>query len=98
MFRNGFAEEILWRGMVLRLLIAPLGVSGANVAQAIGFGLWHLPADLREPHAVLWNALAECIATQGFNGYVMGLLRLRTGNVLVPGVFHALIDGGAVFA
>ena len=47
---------------------------------------------------MLWNALADGVATQAFNGYVMGLLRLRTGNVLVPGVFHALIDGGAVFA
>ncbi|MDQ6943769.1 MAG: CPBP family intramembrane metalloprotease [Candidatus Eremiobacteraeota bacterium] len=96
-FRNGFAEEVLFRGMVMTLTVRALGVSAGNVAQALVFGLWHVPADLRDVHGVAWLALADAIGTQAIAGYFFGLLTLRTGNVLAAGAAHTLYDGGAVF-
>ena len=97
-FRNGYAEEIFFRGMVMTLAVRALGVSAGNVAQALVFGLWHLGADLRDVHGVVWIAFADAMATQAVAGYFFGLLTLRTGNVAVAGAAHTLFDGGAVFA
>jgi membrane protease YdiL (CAAX protease family) len=91
-FRNGFAEEILFRGIVLRLTASAFGLSAGNVVQALLFGCWHLGADLRDVRGNPALALLDGIATQSLFGYVMGLLTLRTGNVVVPGFVHALAD------
>ena len=96
-FRNGYAEEILWRGMVMTVTVRAFGVSAGNVAQALVFGLWHIGADLRDVHGIVWLAVADAIGTQAIAGYFFGLLTLRTGNVLAAGAAHALYDGGAVF-
>ena len=96
-FRNGFSEEIFFRGMLMTLAVRAFGVSAGNVAQALVFGLWHLGADLRDVHGVVWLALADAMATQAIAGYFFGLLTLRTGNVLAAGAAHTLYDGGAVF-
>ena len=97
-FRNGYAEEIFFRGMLMTVTVRAFGVSAGNVAQALLFGLTHLGADLRDVHGVAWVAVADGVATQAVAGYFMGLLTLRTGNVLAAGAVHALLDGGAVFA
>jgi membrane protease YdiL (CAAX protease family) len=96
-FRNGYAEEIFFRGMLMTLTVRAFGVSAGNVAQALVFGLWHLGADLRDVHGVVWIALADAVGTQAVAGYFFGLLTLRTGNVLAAGAAHTLYDGGAVF-
>lgn len=96
-FRNGYAEEILWRGMLMTVTVRAFGVSAGNVAQALVFGLWHIPADLRDVHGVAWLAVADALGTQAIAGYFFGLLTLRTGNVLAAGAAHTLFDGGAVF-
>jgi membrane protease YdiL (CAAX protease family) len=96
-FRNGYAEEIFFRGTVMTVAVRALGVSAGNVAQALVFGLWHLGADLRDVHGVMWLALADATATQALAGYFFGLLTLRTGNVAAAGAAHTLFDGGAVF-
>jgi membrane protease YdiL (CAAX protease family) len=96
-FRNGYAEEILWRGMVMTVTVRAFGVSAGNVAQALVFGLWHVPADLRDVHGVAWLAVADAIGTQAIAGYLFGLVTLRTGNVLAAGAAHTLYDGGAIF-
>jgi membrane protease YdiL (CAAX protease family) len=97
-FRNGYAEEIFFRGMLMTAAVRALGVTAGNVAQALLFGLAHLGADLRDVHGVAWIALADGVATQAVAGYFFGLLTLRTGNVLAAGAAHTLLDGGAVFA
>jgi membrane protease YdiL (CAAX protease family) len=96
-FRNGYAEEIFFRGMLMTVVVWAFGVSAGNVAQALVFGVWHVGADLRDVHGVVWLALADGVATQAVAGYFFGLLTLRTGNVLVAGAAHTLYDGGAVF-
>ncbi|MDQ6926499.1 MAG: CPBP family intramembrane metalloprotease [Candidatus Eremiobacteraeota bacterium] len=96
-FRNGYAEEIFFRGMLMTLMVRAFGVSAGNVAQALVFGLWHFGADLRDVHGVIWLALADAMGTQALAGFFFGLLTLRTGNVLAAGAAHTLFDGGAVF-
>lgn len=91
-FRNGFAEEILFRGIVLRLTAYAFGLSAGNVAQALAFGLWHVGADLRDVHGNVVLAVCDGIATQALFGYFQGLITLRTGNVFVAGSVHALAD------
>jgi membrane protease YdiL (CAAX protease family) len=91
-FRNGFAEEILFRGIVLRLTAYAFGLSAGNVVQALAFGLWHLGADLRDVHGNVTLAAFDGVATQALFGYFQGLVTLRTGNVLVSGSVHALAD------
>jgi len=96
-FRNGYAEEIFFRGMVMTATVRAFGVSAGNVVQALIFGVWHLGADLRDVHGVVWLALADGAATQATVGYFFGLVTLRTSNVLAAGAAHTLYDGGAVF-
>jgi membrane protease YdiL (CAAX protease family) len=97
-FRNGYAEEILFRGMLLGVVVPRLGLATGNVVQALAFGLWHLGADLRDTHANVWLALADGVATQAMAGYAYGKLTLRTGNVLAAGASHAIYDGGTIFS
>lgn len=96
-FRNGFAEEIFFRGMVLRVSMLAFGTSAGNVAQALVFGLCHIGADLRDVHGIPWLACADAVGTQAIAGYFFGLFTQRTGNVLAAGTAHALLDGGAIF-
>jgi membrane protease YdiL (CAAX protease family) len=91
-FRNGFTEEILFRGIVLRLTASAFGLSAGNVVQALLFGFWHLGANLRDVNGNVPLALLDGIATQSLLGYFIGLLTLRTGNVVVAGCVHALAD------
>ncbi len=95
-FRNGFAEEILFRGMLLSVVTQRLGLANGHVCQALLFGLWHLGADLRDNH-VVWMALAEGVSTQAIAGYAYGKVTQRTGNILAAGTSHTLYDGGAIF-
>ncbi|HWT07473.1 MAG TPA: CPBP family intramembrane glutamic endopeptidase [Xanthomonadales bacterium] len=97
-FRNGYAEEIFFRGMLMTVTVRAFGVSAGNVAQALLFGVAHLGADLRDVHGVAWIALADAVGIQAVAGYFFGLLTLRTGNVVAAGAAHTLLDGGAVFA
>jgi membrane protease YdiL (CAAX protease family) len=96
-FRNGYAEEILFRGMLLGVAVRAFGLSTGNVVQALVFGAWHLGADLHDTRGVVWLALADGIATQAIAGYAFGWLTLRTGNVVAAGAAHTFYDGGAIF-
>ncbi len=71
-FRNGYAEEILFRGMLLGVVAPRLGLATGNVFQALTFGLWHLGPDLREAHGIVWMAIADGVATQAIAGYAYG--------------------------
>lgn len=96
-FRNGYAEEIFFRGMLMTVTVWAFGVSGGNVAQALLSALAHFGADMRDVHGVALVALADAVGTQAVAGYFFGLLTLRTGNVVAAGAAHTLLDGGAIF-
>jgi len=89
--RNGYSEEFLCRGVILGVLSARLGTSAANVVQALAFGALHAGTGIYDYHNVL-VAMSHTMLTNAVFGLAMGFLTVRTGNIAIPGAFHALLD------
>ncbi|HEX2627010.1 MAG TPA: CPBP family intramembrane glutamic endopeptidase, partial [Candidatus Limnocylindrales bacterium] len=70
---NALAEELAYRGAMRTWLVPALGVTGANAAQAIVFGLAHTGEDFTSAAAVIPTMLAMMIA-----GFVGGVIARRT--------------------
>lgn len=90
--QNGFSEEFLFRGALLGRLRALWGTRIALLAQAVLFGLWHLDNDLSQAHGALPLAIALALANHAVMGYALGFVTVRTGNIAIASVFHALLD------
>ena len=75
----GIGEESLFRGVLQGALAGPIGPWGALLLVSVLFGLVHF---VTATYAVL----------AGLIGLYLGWLFLRTGNLLVPIVVHALYD------
>lgn len=95
-FRSGFSEELFFRGIVLSIAAKWFGIARGNIAQAVLFGIWHLGANLHDVNGNVALALADGFATQASFGYFLGLLRIRTGNILLSSVLHALLNTASV--
>lgn len=79
---NAFAEELAYRG-TMRLWLAPsLGVIGANLAQAIVFGLAHTGQDVVGP--VVPTVIAMVAA-----GFLAGVIARRTNSLAIVLAVHA---------
>ena len=89
---NGFSEEILFRGLLLGTLAPVLGALRANVVQAAAFGLWHFGLDVRLAHGNVLGALGLGLLLQGTVALLMGVITLRTGNVVVASLLHDALD------
>jgi membrane protease YdiL (CAAX protease family) len=89
---NGFSEEIMFRGLLLGTLAPVLGAARANVVQAVAFGLCHFGLDLRLTHGNVLGALGLGMLGQGTVALLMGVITLRTGNVVVPSLLHDALD------
>jgi uncharacterized protein len=79
----GVCEEILFRGFLLRYLHVFPGMLNLTLALLISsaiFGLNHLYQG------------AGGVAGTAVSGFLLGLLFLLTGKLLLPIIFHALID------
>jgi membrane protease YdiL (CAAX protease family) len=74
-------EELLFRGLVYRLLEDWRGVRWAVWGSSIGFGLWHIFG--QGPLAGLATALI---------GLLFALMRLRGGGIIGLIILHALWD------
>jgi uncharacterized protein len=88
-------EEIVWRGLVMRVLDARLGPQRAWLLTTALFGVAHAPAMflLRDPVAGL-NPLLPLAA--GGCGFIWGYLALRTGR-MIPAIFsHALFTWAVI--
>lgn len=84
---NALAEELSYRG-AMRVWLAPsLGVAGANLAQAIVFGLSHTGPDFVGLGALLPTLVALIVV-----GYGAGLVARRTGSLLLPLAIHLAFD------
>ena len=82
---NALAEELAYRG-AMRVWLAPsLGIVGANLAQAIVFGLTHTGPDFVGP--VLPTAIAMIAA-----GFVAGVIARRTNSLAIVLAVHAAAD------
>ena len=80
---NAFAEEVLYRGVVLTELAAVWAVGPALVVQAAAFGLAHLHGF---PSG--WSGMAMAAGW----GLVLGVIRLRSDGIGLPYLAHVVAD------
>lgn len=84
-FSNAAAEELVYRGATRTWLTPMLGVIGANLAQAILFGLAHTGADFEGP-------MLPVVVSMVLVGVVGGVITRRTGSLALPIAVHAAAD------
>jgi len=82
---NAVAEELAYRGALMRWLAPSAGIVGANLGQAIVFGLAHTGADFVGPVAPTAFAMI-------LTGFIGGVVARRTGSLLLPIAIHAAAD------
>ena len=88
---NGLCEEMLWRGVYLRLF--PHRRTWRVVWPSIWFGLWHLVPGSVSADSGLVSSIAMVAGPMMFGLYLAFLAR-RTGSVWWPAVAHVL--GGLI--
>jgi membrane protease YdiL (CAAX protease family) len=91
-FRNGFSEEFLFRGVLLSRLRAFLSDDWALFTQALLFGVWHYGADVRASEGNALVTACFMITVQAVFGYALGYLALRTRSIAIGAAFHAIAD------
>lgn len=84
--KTGFAEELLFRGLIAGSLGRRLPLAGANLLQAAIFLLPHLLILRVVPEA--WPVLILIFAGSLF----LGWLRIRSGSILGPWLVHAVAN------
>ena len=84
---NSLAEELAYRGAMRTWLAPGLGIVGANLAQAVVFGLSHTRHDFVGLEAVIPTMLAMILV-----GYVGGVIARRTRSLTLPLAIHAAAD------
>lgn len=84
---NALAEELAYRGAMRTWLTPSLGIVGANLAQAIVFGLAHTGEGFVGLQAGIPTMLAMVVV-----GFVGGVIARRTGSLTLLLAFHAAAD------
>jgi len=84
-FSNAFAEELAYRGAMRVWLTPALGIVGANLAQAVAFGLAHTGPDFDGP-------MAPVIVAMVVGGLIGGVIVRRTGSLAFLLAVHAAAD------
>jgi membrane protease YdiL (CAAX protease family) len=84
---NSLAEELAYRGAMRTWLVPGLGVVGANLAQAIVFGLSHTGDDFVGVQAAIPTMFAMILV-----GFVGGVIARRTRSLTLPIAVHAAAD------
>jgi membrane protease YdiL (CAAX protease family) len=84
---NALAEELAYRGAMRTWLTPSLGVVGANLAQAIVFGLAHTGEDFVGIEAAIPTMIAMVAV-----GYIGGIVARRTGSLTLLLAIHAAAD------
>lgn len=77
----GFVEELLFRGLIYRLLEDRLNVRWAIWGSSVAFALWHIPG----------QGLLAGLGTF-FIGFIFALIRWRAGGIVGLIFVHGLID------
>ena len=62
------------------------------IGTALGFGFWHVRADLADHHDDVLSALCACVTVQAVAGLGLGVLAWRTRSILTGSVLHTLMD------
>jgi membrane protease YdiL (CAAX protease family) len=84
---NALAEELAYRGAMRTWLTPSLGITGANLAQALLFGLSHTGRDFVGIQGVI-PVLVAMVAV----GFVAGIIARRTKSLTIPLAIHAAAD------
>ena len=84
---NALAEELAYRGAMRTWLTPSLGVVGANLAQAVVFGLAHTGEDFVGLEAAIPTMIAMVVV-----GFVGGVVARRTGSLTLLLAIHAAAD------
>lgn len=82
---NAVAEELAYRGALMRWLAPSTGIVAANLGQAVVFGLAHTGADFVGP-------VAPTAVAMVLTGFVGGVIARRTGSLVLPIAIHAAAD------
>ena len=83
MIKTGFAEELLFRGLIAGSLSRRMTLAWANIAQALVFLLPHLFILFVMPE--VWGILPVVFGSALFLGWV----RIRSGSIIGPWSVHA---------
>lgn len=92
LLQNGVSEEFFSRGVVFGRLRSLMPVEYALYLQALLFGLGHFLVDYHGHGGDVLGTCAEVIVNQTTFGLALGYLMLRTGNIFIGSVVHALYD------
>jgi membrane protease YdiL (CAAX protease family) len=84
---NALAEELAYRGAMRTWLVPSLGVVGANLAQAVVFGLAHTGADFVDAQGAVPVMLAMIVV-----GFIGGVIARRTNSLTLLIAFHLAAD------
>jgi membrane protease YdiL (CAAX protease family) len=84
---NSLAEELAYRGAMRTWLAPSLGIVGANLAQAVVFGLAHTGEDF-----VGVEAAVPTMASMVLVGFMGGVIARRTGSLTIPIAIHLAAD------
>ncbi|MDN5874693.1 MAG: CPBP family intramembrane metalloprotease, partial [Sinobacteraceae bacterium] len=88
--QNGLFEEFLFRGALMTRLMIFFDATWSVVLAALAFGFWHVGANLSQTHGAVLPALSLCVLQQGVFGIAMGIVFIRTRNLLASSVFHVV--------
>ena len=84
---EGFFRGALW-GSCARAGFTP---AKAVIWTSVAFGLWHFAVPIIDPDfAQPFSKVPQYVVGSTFFGVAMGLLRLRSGSIIVPSACHAL--------
>lgn len=84
---NALAEELAYRGAMRTWLTPSLGILGANLAQAVVFGLSHTGRDFVGIQGMIPVMLAMVVVA-----FVAGVIARRTKSLTIPLAIHAAAD------
>jgi membrane protease YdiL (CAAX protease family) len=84
---NALAEELAYRGAMRTWLVPSLGIVGANLAQAVVFGLAHTGADFVGAQGAIPVMLAMIVV-----GFVGGVVARRTNSLTLLIAIHLAAD------
>jgi membrane protease YdiL (CAAX protease family) len=88
---NGVCEEVLWRGLFVRVF--PLNLTLSVIYPSVGFALWHLSPQILVPDE---GGVWPFVASTFFLGISYGWISYRTRSVRWPAIAHSL--GGILSA
>ena len=95
-------EELLFRGVLLAALLRVTTRRYAIAADAVLFGLWHIPPALNDASgkgaAATFGVVIGTIAATTFAGAVFAWLRVRSGSVIAPMMAHLATNSFAYAA